>query len=74
MKAKLREVKLRDKVAKEDWGLDWKSENTRVDQWALLCSHGGLTEGLGAVRRQEDILERCICRQQWNQREQCGSN
>lgn len=61
MKAKLGEVKLRDKVAKEGWVLDWKSENTGVDQRALLCSPGGLTEGLGAVMQQEDILERCIC-------------
>lgn len=36
MKAKLGEVKLRDKVAKEGWVLDWKSENTGVDQG--LCS------------------------------------
>lgn len=54
-------VKLRDKVAKEGWVLDWKSENTGVDQWALLCSPGGLTEGLGAVMQQEDILERRTC-------------
>lgn len=61
MKAKLGEVKLRDKIAKEGWVLDWKSENTGVDQRALLCSPGGLTEGLGAVMQQEDILERRTC-------------
>lgn len=57
---KLKEVKPRDQVAKADWTIDWKTVN-RADQWTLLSSHWRLTEGLGAVIWQEDILERSLC-------------